>query len=144
VATYRTTVSSPKPPAEVFDYLAEFSNAATWDPGVVEGEMASPGPVGPGSRFRLVAAFLGRRIPLEYRITAFERPARVVLQADDGMVRSTDEITVAPADGGSRVTYEAELRLAGPFGRVVDPVLGLVFRRIGDRAAAGLRATLAA
>jgi carbon monoxide dehydrogenase subunit G len=59
-------------------------------------------------------------------------------------VRSTDEITVTPADGGSRVTYEADLRLAGPLGRVVDPVLGLVFRRIGDRAAAGLRATLGA
>jgi hypothetical protein len=27
---------------------------------------------------------------------------------------------------------------------VLDPVLGLVFRRIGDRAAAGLRTTLAA
>lgn len=106
--------------------------------------MASPGPVALGSRFRLVAAFLGRRIPLEYRITAFERPARVVLRADDGKVRSTDEITVVPADGGSRVTYDAELTLAGPLGRAIDPVLGLVFRRIGDRAAAGLRATLAA
>jgi hypothetical protein len=89
-----------------------------------------------------VSRFLGRRIPLEYRITEFDRPARVVLAADDAAVRSTDEIRFVATDGGSRITYEAELRLKTPFGRVLDPLLALAFRRIGDRAAAGLRAAL--
>jgi hypothetical protein len=39
------------------------------------------------------------------------------------------------------VSYEAELTLKGPL-RVLDPLLGLAFNRVGDRAAAGLRAKL--
>jgi hypothetical protein len=142
MARYATTVESRKSPEEAFDYLADFANAREWDPGVVEGENLGGQPVGPGSRFRLVARFLGRSIPLEYRIIAFERPHRVVLEADEAAIRSTDEIRVTAADGGIRVTYDADLRLKGWAGKVVDPFLGLAFRRIGDRAAAGLRKAL--
>ena len=141
MARYRTTVESDRTPAEAFDYLATFSNAAEWDPGVDEGQQVTPDPVGLGSRFRLRARFLGRSVPLEYRIVAFERPGRVVLEADERAVRSTDEITVVAAGNGSRVTYEADLRLKGPLG-VLDPVLSLVFRRVGDRAAGGLQRAL--
>ena len=51
-----------------FAYLSRFDRAAEWDPGVEAGEMVTPEPVGVGSRFRLVARFLGRRIPLDYEI----------------------------------------------------------------------------
>jgi hypothetical protein len=142
MARYRTTLDATASPEAAFDYLAEFSNAKHWDPGVVDGENLDPGPVGPGSRFRLVARFLGRDVPLEYRVAELDRPRRVVLEAEDGAVRSVDEIRVAKVDGTTRVTYEADLRLRGPFGRVLDPLLALVFRRIGDRAAGGLRQAL--
>ena len=142
MARYRTTVESTKSPEEAFDYLAEFSNARDWDPGVVEAANLTGDPVGPGSRFRLVSRFLGRRVPLEYRITEFDRPARVVLAADETSVRSTDEIRFAATNGGSQVTYEADLRLKIPLGRLMDPLLAVAFRRIGARAAAGLRQAL--
>jgi carbon monoxide dehydrogenase subunit G len=142
VARYRTTVESNKSPGEVFEYLADFANAREWDPGVVEGEKLTGGPLGPGSRFRLVARFLGRRVPLEYEITAFERARRVVFRAEQGAVRSTDEVRFVPAGVGTSVTYEADLRLKGRLGDLVDPLLGVAFRRIGDRAAAGLREAL--
>jgi hypothetical protein len=89
-----------------------------------------------------VSRFLGRPVALEYRITDYDRPTRVVLAADEASIRSTDEILVTPTDGGSRVTYEADLRLKVPFGSWMDPLLALAFRRIGDRAAAGLRKAL--
>jgi hypothetical protein len=41
------------------------------------------------------------------------------------------------------VTYQAELTLKGPL-RALDPLLGLAFKRVGDRAATGLRGALAA
>ena len=142
MARYRTTVHSTKSPEEAFDYLARFSNAREWDPGIVEAVDLTGDPVGPGSRFRLVSRFLGRRVPLEYRVTDYERPTRVVLAADEASIRSTDAISVVAADQGSRVTYEADLRLKVPFGSLMDPLLALAFRRIGDRAAAGLRKAL--
>ncbi len=59
------------------------------------------------------------------------------------MVRSTDVIEVATGpEGGSTVTYEATLTLKGGF--AVHPPHRPGFRRIGDRAAVGLRAALAA
>ncbi|MBV8221122.1 MAG: hypothetical protein JO325_21875, partial [Solirubrobacterales bacterium] len=43
---------------------------------------------------------------------------------------------------GTRVTYAADLRLKGLL-RLADPLLALAFRRVGDRALAGLREVLA-
>lgn len=142
MARYRTTIQTKKSPEEAFEYLADFANAREWDPGVVEGENLTGQPLGPDSRFRLVARFVGRRVPLEYRISAFEPPRRVVFQADQAAVCSTDEIRLVPAGAGTSVTYDAELHLKGPLGRLIDPLLGLAFRRIGNRAAAGLRSAL--
>ena len=142
MARYRTTVESTKTPEEAFDYLADFANAREWDPGVVEGENLTGRPLGKGSRFRLVSRFAGRRVPLEYQILAFDRPGRVVFQADQTAVRSTDEIRFDAAGDGTAVTYEAELQLKGLVGKLLDPLLGLAFRRIGDRATAGLREAL--
>jgi carbon monoxide dehydrogenase subunit G len=138
MARYRTTIQTKKSPEEAFEYLSDFANAQEWDPGVVEGENLTGQPIGPDSRFRLVARFLGLRVPLEYRISIFEPPRRVVFQADQDAVRSTDEIRVVPVGAGTSVTYYADLRLKGPLGRLMDPLLGLAFHRIGDRAAAGL------
>ena len=138
MACYRATIQSKKSPDEAFEYLADFAHAREWDPGVVEGENLTGQPIGPDSRFRLVARFLGLQVPLEYRISIFEPPRRVVFQADQDAVRSTDEIRVVPVGAGTSVTYDADLRLKGPLGRLMDPLLGLAFRRIGDRAAVGL------
>ena len=40
------------------------------------------------------------------------------------------------------MTYEAQLTLKGAM-RIVDPIFGLAFKRLGDNAAAGLRRELA-
>jgi hypothetical protein len=143
MAIYRTSVSSLRPPADVFAYLARFSNAAQWDPGISAAEDTSPGPPTRGSTYRLVARFFGLSVPLEYRIEEIDAPKRVVLKAENTLVRSTDVIEVSPASGGgSTVTYEATLTSKGP-SVVLAPLVGMAFRRMGERAAAGLRAVLA-
>lgn len=144
MSTYRTTVDSPWPPADTFAYMARFSNASKWDPGVLASEESEPGPPRRGSTYRLVVVALGRRLPLEYRIEEIDPPRRVVLRAESAAIRSTDVIEVSPlAEGGSKVTYEATLRAKGA-ALVLAPLLGVALRRIGDRAAAGLKAALAA
>ncbi|HUY65393.1 MAG TPA: SRPBCC family protein [Acidimicrobiales bacterium] len=144
MATYLARVTSPRPPAEVFDYMARFSNAAEWDPGVTRATEADPGAPTLGSTYRLTVRSFGRAVPLEYRISEFDRPHRVVLSAENAMVRSTDVIEVAAAPGGgSTLTYTATLELKG-VAALFTPLLGLSFRRIGDRAIVGLGAALAA
>lgn len=143
MAHYAATVTSPGSPAEVFEYLADFSSTAEWDPGVSEARRLDADSLREGARFRVVAGFLGRRVPLEYRTAEIDPPRRVVLRAETATVVSEDTITVRALRGfGSEVTYDARLGLRGAL-RFADPALGLVFRRIGDRAKAGLAATLA-
>ncbi len=142
MARYRGTVVSERSAAETFDYLAEFSNAGEWDPGVAGAERLDDGPVGVGSTFRLGVRIGARVTPLDYRVVAYERPRRVVVLGESGTIRSEDTITVVPRPGGgSFLTYRADLRLMGPLA-LVNPLLPLPFRRIGDRGLDGLRGVL--
>ena len=142
MAKFEVTVQSSMSVEDAFAHVAAFERVAEWDPGVAEGHRLTAGPLGIGTRFRIVARFLGRRVPLDYRITRFDPPSLVELTADSGAVRSVDEITFTPAANGSAVIYRADLRLQGMVGRAAEPVLGVVFDRIGRRAAAGLRRAL--
>lgn len=143
MARYVDAIDLPVPIGDAFDYLAEFSRAAEWDPGVVAGRQLTPDPIGVGTRFEVIVSFLGRRIPMEYEITRFERPHRLILEGGDGAIRSIDELTFAPRGDGTRVTYEARLELPLLL-RWADPLLHAAFQRIGASAARGLRARTAA
>lgn len=142
MARYAATVESPRQPAEVFDYLADFSTNAEWDPGTISAERMGDGPVGLGAEYRLVVSFLGRSSRLTYRIVEYERPNIVTFRGENAAVVSLDRITVEPWTGGTRLTYTATLTPKGAT-RLVHPLLALAFRRVGDNALTGLRAALA-
>ncbi len=141
MARYHATAESRSPATETFGYLATFSNAAKWDPGVLAGEQLDAGPVGEGSRFRLVVPFLGARMPLIYEVISFVPNREVVLHAANALLQSTDRIVVTGTADGSAVSYDAEVRLQGPL-RVLDPLLRPGFRVVAQRAAAGLAGAL--
>jgi hypothetical protein len=143
MARYQASVESRSSAAETFGYLATFSNAAGWDPGVLTGEQLDPGPVRVGSRFRLVVPFLGVRMPLTYQVIGFVPGREVLLAAASGLLRSTDKIVVTGDADGSTVSYDAEVRLRGPL-RLLDPLLRPGFRAVAQRAAAGLAHALSA
>ena len=147
MATYEDTIQSSWTADETFGYLAEFSNAEQWDPGVLEGSQLDPGPVRAGTRFRIVVPFGGRWLALIYHVTSYSPTDRqVVLEARSRLLRAVDTITVTPPAAGpsaegSAVRYRAEVTLRGPFG-LADPLLARGFRTVGDRAAKGLAGAL--
>lgn len=145
MARYHVTIEAPIAITAAFDYLSRFSSTAEWDPGVSEAEMLTPEPVQLGSAFRVVASFAGRKLPLRYEVTEFERPYRVRVRAENGSTISDDLMTFAAGDDPDHpsvaVTYEASLELKGAY-RVLNPIMGWALGRIGDRAAGGLRAAL--
>ena len=138
MAHYLDTIELAVPMEAAFDYLADFSNAAHWDPSVIEAKVLTPGKIRAGSRFRLLVSFLGRSIPLEYEITSYQRPSRLVFKGGDDAVSSIDEINFVLGEWGeARITYEARLELKG-FRRMADPILDLLFQRMGRLAMHGL------
>lgn len=141
MAHARKTVDGSKSQKEAFDYLADFTTTAEWDPGIVRAEKLTDGPIGVGTQFRVETKFLGRTTALVYVMTAYDPPNRFVVSGENATVTSLDEITVEAAGDGSKVTYDAELTLKGP-AKLADPLLGIAFGRIADKAIAGLRQAL--
>jgi len=143
MARYRATIYTDRAPEDAFAYLSDFSTAEEWDPGVVRAERLGDAAVGEGSEFRLVASFLGRETTLIYRIVEYDPPRAVTFRGENSAVVSLDRITFEPSEEGTRITYDADLTLKGPL-KVADPLLGLAFGGVGDRALAGLGGALGA
>jgi len=141
MARYVTTIESTLPADEAFAYMADFSNASHWDPSVAAATRTSAGAVANGSVFDLVVRFAGRRLPMQYTIVSYDAPRLVVLEARQPTFVSRDTITVTAAGQGSTLHYDALLEFKGA-GRVLDPLLQLLFNRTGDKAAAGMRTAL--
>ncbi len=143
MAHYRATLDTPLRREEVFAYLSDFSTTQEWDPGVVEATRLDTGEPREGSEFRLLARFLGRTVPLTYRIVEYDAPRAVGFLGENATVSSHDRITFEPAGEGTRIVYDAELSLRGLL-HVADPLLALAFKGVGDRALAGMRERLGA
>ena len=141
MAHYRGTVESTRPPEATFAYMAEFANVEEWDPTVVEARSLRGGAPALGSRFFVRVHWLGRDVELTYEIVEFEPPRLLVLRAENATTVSEDTVEVEPHGERSRMTYDARVTLKGA-ARLLDPLLGLAFRRLGDNAAAGLRREL--
>ncbi len=139
--TIERTINVPGTAEEVFAYVADFSNAAEWDPGIVSASPAPGGDLGVGAAFDLVARFKGRDLETTYRITEYEPPERVVLVGGTKNFTSTDVITVAPGDDGVQVGYQAIFELRGVM-RIAEPFLTGTFNRLADDAMAGLQRVL--
>ena len=109
---------------------------------MVEAERNGRSRSGEGTEFRLVAEFLGRKTELTYRIVEYDPGASGHASAarTRPWSRSTGSRSSRPTEG-TRVTYDADLALKGLL-RIADPLLGLAFNRVGDRALDGLRDTL--
>jgi hypothetical protein len=138
MARYTAHVRSPMSPAEAFAYLADLSHFAEWDPGVERSEQVEGDGAGPEAAFDVVVKAPGRTMTLRYDTIAYDEDATTMTAfAENSLLTSEDTISVKPDGEGSIVTYDAVLKLKGLLG-VSDPLLGLAFNRIGDRAAAGL------
>ena len=135
MARYITTIDSTLSAEEAYAYMADFSNALEWDPSVTEATRSGDG------AFDLVAKFGGRGVPLRYEVVSSDPPRSIVLEARKPSFTSRDTITVVSAPAGSTVHYDARLEFKGA-GRILDPLMQLVFNRTGAKAAAGMRAAL--
>ena len=138
---YVAVVPSTWSVERAFGYMSDFSNAQHWDPSVRAARRVDDGDVTVGSLFELTVRFAGRDKLLRYQVTELVPAHRVVFSSSTGTLLSRDTLTFEPRPGGCEMTYHAELRLKGPMA-VANPLLAILFRRLGDRANASLRQVL--
>ena len=142
MAKYTVSVESSKSVEEAFAYMADLRNFANWDPGVLTVTQVAGDGGGPESSFDVAVKSVGGGTVLRYETVEYDEPGNLLVEARNSKFTSIDRITVVAKDEGSIVTYAAELLLNGCLSPL-NPLLGLVFNRIGDRAAVGLRRVLA-
>lgn len=123
---------------DAFGYLADFSNLPKWDPGIATATRSDEGPLAAGARFRVVAQFFGRKVPMDYVMERFDVGTRtaVLVGTADG-IRATDRITVEPRGAGALVHWHADFELLGAQ-RFLSPLMRPLFSRLADKAMAGL------
>jgi len=116
-----------RPPEEVFDFLASGTDNPRWQPFVVS-TVPPDGVAGPGSVFRQRARHpFGFTVSADYRVTVFERPGRLVIEAvSGGPIRPTITYDVAPVgDRDTDLGCTVEYHPIG-LGRLARPALALL------------------
>ena len=128
-----------QPIDDVFAYVADFSNTADWDPGVSSARRTGEGPIGEGATFEVQAVFMGQKVPMSYRIVAYEPPTRLVLEGTSSSSEARDELWFAPApDGKTRITWILDLKLQGA-AALAEKVFAPMVHRLGQVALDGLQ-----
>lgn len=134
----REQLQTSLPIEDTFAFVADFANSSTWDPGVASAERIDAGPLGVGAQYRLGVRMRGRVAPMEYRITTFDAPRRVVLTGEGSGVSAVDDIRFEPAGAGTRIDYVADIQLSG-MARLLTPFLGGTFAKIARDAVGGMQ-----
>jgi uncharacterized protein YndB with AHSA1/START domain len=133
------TTVVPKPPEEVFAFLADATNEQKWRSGVLD--IAHESGEGVGARYRQgVKGPGGRRVAADFEFTAFEPPSRLAFTTVAGPVRPTGAFTLEPAEGGTRVTFSLQAEVTGlkklVMGKAVAKTMEAEVRALDNVAAA--------
>jgi carbon monoxide dehydrogenase subunit G len=101
-----------RPRSEVFEFVTNHENDSKWRPGVLDIERASGH--GRGAVYRQgVKGPMGRRIPADIEVTAYEEGSHVAFRTLAGPVRPEGSYRFEEANGGTRVTFSLNADLRG-------------------------------
>lgn len=132
------TITTDAPIDRVFAYLADFSTNEEWDPGTESAVARDDDGPKLGQKYDLVVRFGDRTLDMVYEITALKENRLITLIGDGSTTHAVDtmEFSEVP-DGGTSVTYIADIRLKGLL-RVMEPFLKGKFDELADKAEAGM------
>ncbi|MGI9666550.1 MAG: SRPBCC family protein [Acidimicrobiia bacterium] len=141
--TLQRTITTEADIDLVFAYLADFSNGPAWDPGQESSVARDDSGPSLGQIYDVMVLWGDRKLPMIYEVTAFHAPNLITLVGDGSTTKAVDTLEfVETPDGGTAVTYTADIKLKGIF-RVAEPFLGSKFTELADHAEAGISRQLA-
>ena len=140
--TLEHEVEIRRPVGEVFNFVSDTEHLPAWMAGVKRVSRSSPGPVGIGTTYRVVAKMLGRRVDSTYEITAYEPDKLVSGRMTSPLFAFEETYRFEPEDPDRTVVHvAAEVTPNGPL-RFLGPLLGLAMQRQVQADHRRLRSTL--
>lgn len=110
MAPIATSVEIARSPEDVFAYITDVSRHPEWQEGLVSAALETDGPVRAGSRVVHRRKLGFTTVAATSEITAFSPPSALGFRGVDGPIRAEGTQRVEPVGGGSRVSFEMEMR----------------------------------
>jgi uncharacterized protein YndB with AHSA1/START domain len=132
-----------RPVHEVFDFVADDRNEPRYNPRICGAEKLSPGPIGPGTRFRAEAVTRGRTVGMTIEYTTYERPRRLASSIHMPAADIVGALRFHPVANGTRTGWSWVGRPRGLY-RLLTPVIARVGRRQEQENWGGLKRFLEA
>jgi uncharacterized protein YndB with AHSA1/START domain len=95
------------PPPEVITFIADPANGPRWMKALEVSELITPGPIGPGSRFREIQSAGGQRIETICEIVEYDPARRYAWRSvGDGPAQYGGSFTATAMADGTELRYE--------------------------------------
>jgi Polyketide cyclase / dehydrase and lipid transport len=138
----QTSIDVARPAAEVFDFVADQTNAPLWQEGLYEARRVTPGPIGVGTEHEFVRRFAGMKIKLRNRFTSHDPGRFVSFEIPSGKITGeASYLAEAIGTDTSRLTSTVRFDMTGLFG-LAAPILAWLFERQSRRDEARLKELL--
>ena len=125
-----------RPPAEVWEYLANLDEELRWRRPYVVALSANGDPLAPGTRIEGTTRAFGQTETYANEVTEVKAPQRLAwqgMEASGGLMGTEGAYELEPDGGGTRFRLNMEYAPQGFLGRLQEPLLGLALQRIGKR-----------
>lgn len=136
------TAFIPSPPGEVYAFLAEPTNLPLWQEGVVSSVRTSPPPTVAGSTGRVVIEMMGQRVTADTTIREAVPDRRLVIATAASGMSVVGSLDLAPADGGTQLTFSSEVKAQSIFMAPLEGVVADIAERNAEASLARLAAAL--
>ena len=117
---FSNSITIRREPPRVFAALADPRLIPRWNPAIASARLATPGPIGPGSRIAVERAS-PRPASEELQVTQLEPPANLNLRGTLGPFHGDLRYRLEAVPEGTRLTNEVELEASGPL-RIAAPL----------------------
>lgn len=138
---YKITFPVKAKAAAALAYIADFRTLTAWEPSVQKVLQTSGEGPGVGAAYRVTMRFAGRESDMTYQCETYAADHAILRGEGDGFT-AYDRIDVRALEGGSEVTYFTDIQLQTRLGRVLEPLISLLFGRNVRRAAKQLQQSL--
>jgi hypothetical protein len=126
--SFEENINVTKRREDVFLFIADGEKASPWNSAVKNVEKISSGPIGQGTRYRMIRQLPSGRVENEYEITEFVPFTTIVIQTVSGPTPFTYRYELDSKGDGTRITLKGEIETSD-VSRIPETILKIGLRR---------------
>ena len=126
------SVTIDRPLEEVWEFVADPANNPQWQSGVTQSDQSPTGPIGVGTRVRIVRKFMGQRVEAVFDTTEFVANEKFAFKSLSGPLSVSGSMALETTAAGTELTYRGSGQATGVLGLGETIIAGLINRQVAD------------